>query len=388
MSSIDPHTGDNIEFLHNHHTVTWRDDQPTSLIAHQTDFGFLPELMATSASFYYPSGGSDQQCTSSRGGVQCQFFKIPQGFGRRVFDEEDVTVLLHFQDIRENNSLPLSYFIDVGSLFITDPKVTPKSVFIAAMEVGSSQATTAFTYSMPDNKAGVQFISYYFPVRSEIVGLRMHFHSWEGDEVWLVRGTQEDLGIAKSMQRPIIHSAGNQPPDAKPVLMSMDEMNDMKLAMTNSLKMRGVAVAEKLISRVSERNKTLYVPFDGYEAWSKHYPLVPQLLCRYFGHDDMLSMEDIQHKRDRVRKLFVDKFGESVLGNKRRRDRSLRTSKKIDSRTSKKIDRSHYSDWVARLRAQNIKDGIDFSPEITRVLNTPEMQVHNLLIGSLVLYLS
>lgn len=376
VSSIDPHTEESIEFppLHDHHVVTWRFDTPAFLTEHRNDIAFIPELMTISASLYFPSGSADQQCKSGHGGLKCQFTGLPPGYGRKVYSSRfDTTHLIHIQDIREKNSLPLSHLVDIGSLYITVSKtdqdvvsVPMKPVFVSAMEVQDSSGASSFTYSFPKNTAALQFITYYFPWRTEFVGLRMHFHSWEGDEAWLVRGNQEDLGIEESIRRPTIHEA-NMPPKGSPLLMTLDELNERKASMENALKKSTAEVQEK--SKHLKRIPRRYVNFTNQAEFNKKDPYIPQLLCRHFGQAEQVSREDIKAKQDRLEKVYVDKFGESVLN--KRGLQNKRPQEPSDGAIEQKV-----KDAVQ-------KDDKLYSPEMTFNVNTPEMQVRAMYDGVL-----
>lgn len=231
VSSIDPHTLEIIEFppLHDHHVTSKRYSDLPRTLSTRNDIPFLPDLLALSSSFYFPSGGADQQCLPEYGGTACQWSSLDSGYGRRVYSTEGpLQHLIHVQDIRQAGSLPISQFVEIATLYITEPHSSAKTsssggavggaekggeaarssqrlnnntgtgtlkpVFMGAME--STCLSDALTCSLPLRKAGIQFVTYYFPVNAEILLDRahMHWHAWEGDEAWLVRGTQSDLG--------------------------------------------------------------------------------------------------------------------------------------------------------------------------------------------------
>ena len=49
-----------------------------------------------------------------------------------------------------------------------------------------------------------QFGTFYSSLQMDYTGSDLHAHSVPGDEVWIVRGTQADLGIPKQLQREVI----------------------------------------------------------------------------------------------------------------------------------------------------------------------------------------
>ena len=98
---------------------------------------------------------------------------------------------VHIQDVRELGSKPLSHILEIAALYITEPESTTpttasqsaaadtinsaetlsppppppmKSIFLGTMQVDCE--TDAMTCSLPLRTAGMQYITYYFPVHT------------------------------------------------------------------------------------------------------------------------------------------------------------------------------------------------------------------------------
>ena len=303
--------------IHNHHTIprTTAFDPlfPNDLVERMPFLSFAKDAFNT---FGFPGGAADSQCTPEMGGTGCFYHAYPAGYGKRTYRaDQEAQYVYHVQDVREKDSPPLSYFVETAEYFITEinPQAPLKPVF--DMTMGIFTGRPPFTYDLQYDTPMYNFVSYYFPVKAQLVGIHMHWHPISGDEAWLVRGTQEDMGIPKRLQwRTITSGIGvpNNPP--VPLGKGEGEMSQLKERFEDSITQASFnyfsreqedgsdkpSLRSRRTSAEEASDALRYVELSESEKFRR----APQILCKYYAQTERITKEHIQQQdrkeRDRL----------------------------------------------------------------------------------------
>lgn len=326
LGAVDAHTNEYLEYppIHNHHIVPQtKAFNPLIPPALAKTMPWLYFENISLSTFPFPSGSADSQCLRDMGGVGCFFHKYPKGYGKRTYrPKQDSRYVFHLQDVRKPDSPPLSYYAEFAEHFIT--KMNPAKPLKPVVDVtmGVFGALPPFTYQLKYDTPMYNFVTYYFPLRSQLVGNRMHWHPMAGDETWIIRGTQEDLGIPKHLQRPAVERAF-ETPVGDAVAVEDRDMDGLKVLMERNIReanfnfVRSSSSIQRMTTQQPQQRQVLSkdnsasgtssnlrrrtsiaddeIPYVRLNENSVA-PRAPEILCKYLGQTETISAEQLQHK--------------------------------------------------------------------------------------------
>ncbi len=113
-----------------------------------------------------------------------------------------------FHDIRAKDSPPLLWYVDIAMMIVTefkqDPNTKLEKMIPALFHIQGKGESKV--YDIPLGVNVFNYITYQFNIPATFSSFHLHAHYAAGDEVWIVKGTQEDLGIPKNI---IVHQLRN-----------------------------------------------------------------------------------------------------------------------------------------------------------------------------------
>ena len=308
--AVDPVTGALLEFppIHLHHASFSSDTAKQYYLAANitAHLPFLDLTKRKTVSLAYPSSGaSDLQCLSEDGGISCMLMKVPKGYGVQITAEKNGfrQYSLHTQDVRIKDSPPLLHYILFGEMLLypnTSAVVAMKKVHSVTLEINGEKPP--FTYKLELNTSMFQFITNYFPIKTQFVSSRVHWHPIEGDEAWVLRGTQQDLGIEKWLQRPVIHKLDDSLVwDA--ISVPGGNMKHFKSLLERNLNFN--ISKQEALSKVKNPRIPLFVPFSDDllpNLLSRRHPV---MLCKFFGKEETIDDASINASVSAMRQNYA-----------------------------------------------------------------------------------
>ena len=387
IGPLDPHTESFLEYppIHLHHamvrpmTVDLPPDVPSD-VTWQLPFLSLEEFQ-TQVSVFSANG---IHCKSHEGGSNCYHVQTPYGYGQRKYDPNSLNLYTFFnQDVRAPDSPPISTVMEFGEIFITEPHKPIKATSDAALTVGSRDPP--YTFELPYGKPSFIFSTYYFSISVQFRGNRMHFHPMDGDEVWVIRGTQEDLGIPEQLRTPPAYRSRTAGPvDSAHELSDGMSLEEFKRQLEANLdaaaeafeRTHGGSVNREAMARPLKDG--YFLPYDAKKPATTS-PIKPELLCKYYGETENLSSETIQAKshllRTRLEELELERSREQHHRETLERAPAVTIATATDIATASSATSSATTGPPLEAKPTNHKP-----PGLK--LNSPEEQLRNIYAGT------
>lgn len=330
IGPIDPYTETFLEYppIHLHHAMVrpTKVDLPENIppdVMWQLPFLSLEEFQ-TQVSVFAANG---IHCTSKEGGSKCYHVQTPDGYGQYKYDQSSLNSYTFFnQDVRALNSPPISTVMEFGEIYITEPTKPIKATSDGALTVGARDPP--YTFAVPYGKPSYIFATYYFSMKVEFRGARMHFHPLDGDEVWIIRGTQDDVGIPKEIQTgPAFRSKTAGPVDKSHELDEGVTMEEFKQSIEDKVTKAGNVFEYK---KENYPNLVQKAPlkYGYFQPFNQNNPQPsvskPEILCKYYGETEYLDPTLIKAKGDLLR-TKIAAAGEATVVGKHHRE-ALATS--------------------------------------------------------------
>lgn len=229
---------------------------------------------------------------------------------------------MHSQDVRVRGSPPLSHYLEYAQTVISKPAPAhpPKPVLDVMLHERGS--LPPYTYDLKYNTSMYTFVTYYFPMKAQLVANRPHMHSQQGDELWIVRGRQRDLGLRGEVHRPVVsdtaHLSAHDPltvPDGLSLdaFMEHTEQHIRNVSKAFRSKISSEAVAATVQRRM--RGKLLEFAKEYETDFFPMYP--PEILCRYYGQAIRVTKNDLRLKAQDFERRYATKLGLHGTGSER-----------------------------------------------------------------------
>ena len=156
----------------------------------------------------FPIIAADFQCLEGKGDSDCFLRYLPTGYGMLPHGiNRDSVVDYHIEDMRKENSIPISMYLEYAEGILTKPKPKQKMKPTYDCYMASRGNELRRTYKLIAKQEMYIYETYYVPADSKYMMNDIHGHYAHGDEVWIVRGTQEDLNIPLKYQKKPITNA-------------------------------------------------------------------------------------------------------------------------------------------------------------------------------------
>lgn len=308
VGAVDPYSEEFFEFppIHVHHIVPkTRSFSPRIPPAIAQQYPWLDFWHYTDKTFLFPSSAADSQCLTEFGGINCLLCAYPSGYGKKAYHaDKNPQFIFHVQDVRDKDSPKMSYMVEFAQGFITDlnPQIAPlKPVFDVTLGIFGS--VPPYTYDLKYDTPMYNFVTYYFPMKAVLAGISIHWHAVNGDEAWIVRGTQSDLGIPQSLQRP--PALGTYEPPAGAAVEAKQGLKALKKEMKQNL----LNSQEQFLQlhngrdrlKRSEIDSSLFSNNDGFEYlhWRNSTLTsisAPQMLCAFYGVNEHVTKTVLEEK--------------------------------------------------------------------------------------------
>lgn len=175
------------------------------------------------------------------------------------------------------------------------------------------------TYPVKLGTAMYVHSTYFFPMRAELLNVRVHWHPTEGDEIWLVRGRQEDMDIPMEARKPVVFTsqhltrgkavevplpAGRNQSAAPGRIDSAAFKKSIEHALALAARRwKAKSYRESNGSHPHRRSDDTFmmrhnISWEQNPATLAEYvlPRVPTILCKFYGQTDDVSAEDIRQR--------------------------------------------------------------------------------------------
>lgn len=224
---------------------------------------YLSRSLKTEMKFF-PLMSADAQCLEDKGDSNCFLRYLPTGYGMlpHGINRDDSIVDYHIEDMRKENSIPISMYLEYAEGFITKPKSTQKMKPTFDCYMASRGNQIRRTYKLLAKQEMYIFDTYYVPTDSKFMMNDIHGHYANGDEVWIVRGTQDDLNIPlKYRKKPITNADIGGSTIDTPIKVEGMSIEELKQSFEANIKlkyeMQQFIVSDKLNNNKNNINNTV-----------------------------------------------------------------------------------------------------------------------------------
>ena len=274
---------------------------------------------------FFTSSSTDE-CLRELGGPACYSFQMAPGTALKQYAQIGQEVR-HFQveDVRAMNSPPLSSMIEFASFHITEPDPNqPPLKPSVSIKFEMGERAQPHTYALKYNTYMYIAATFYLPIKVHFSQLSLHMHSVEGDEVWVIRGTQDDMGIHKSKQSPVYWKNAVRGSTDGYALASAQELShgetpeSLKTKIEESMRMAGEEWARRHQGKVYADNagtgagpqatgstkgeNAYFKPYD--EASPPPGAGMPEIFCKWYGAVDYITQDNLEEQQQEFQKLF------------------------------------------------------------------------------------
>lgn len=284
------------------------------------------------------------QCLESAGGASCYTFVLPNGYGKHLIEPNNTNILMmHTQDVRAPNSPPLAHMIEFASMHTIEPSAdhtlaaktgrheqrkgkSLKPLVEASLVMFGNGLE--FTYPVAMDRSMFALNTYYFPTRTQLFNVRVHWHPAQGDEMWLVRGGQDVLGVPRRARKDAIVTSDDsvqgfatyvipnrlRESNATDSYVSTNEeeltsLRDFMNANERELQKAVVnwhrihPQAQKSADSEANGELLLYNSSSG-EIPLSQYPHPPEILCKFYGQTETVTEEWLKGKEKVMNELY------------------------------------------------------------------------------------
>jgi hypothetical protein len=281
IAATDAYTGGIMEYppTHIHHAISIRAETSSDDPYHLAFSG------------HYPKTSADYQCSSEGGGTSCFSNLIPEGFAIKAHTTPD-RYTAKVNDVRKEGAPPLLQYFEMAELYLQESDlysgVRLKEVTSVAYGY-TSVGQSASTYPVIPTVANFGVVTYQFSDTRRFIASNPHSHWREGDEMWVMRGTQDDLGIPAHQQTSVVSLSvkrNNQRFDIDDV--EDKDMTEFKATLEQSMKR-----AQNLHSSSSSFRK-------------------PEILCKWTSVMENFSTETIRARTNKLLELYNTEVSDCV----------------------------------------------------------------------------
>jgi len=238
---IDPETGLLFGYppFHIHHIFTNIPFKPSEF---QEEFNIIPYLSRAlkREENFFPQLSADAQCLEKKGDSDCLMRYLPNGYGMLPHGiNRDSFISYHIEDLRKENSIPTFMYLEYAEGILTNSKSKQKikptyDCFMIARGKEIRQ-----TYKLLAKQEMYMYETFYVPTDSKYVMNDIHGHYANGDEVWIIRGTQDDLNIPlKYRKKPITNADTGDYTFSAPIKVEGMTISELKQSFEANIKLK------------------------------------------------------------------------------------------------------------------------------------------------------
>ena len=316
---VDPETGLLFGFppYHIHHIFGHIPFKSNEFKEEYNIIPYLSRSLKTEMKFF-PLMSADAQCLEEKGDSDCFLRYLPTGYGMLPHGiHRDSVVDYHIEDMRKENSVPISMYFEYAEGFLTKPKPTQKMKPTFDCYMASRGNQIRRTYKLIAKQEMYIYDTYYVPTDSKYMMNDIHGHYANGDEVWIVRGTQGDLNIPlKSRNKPITNADIGGSTIDTPIKVEGMTIEELKQSFEANIKLKREllpflfpdrfnknitnTVEMKMTKKkatTSSSSKNLIIPYSD-ETLSTPTRL-PEILCKLYAVTEHVDHQYINKMRSK-----------------------------------------------------------------------------------------